>query len=196
MIQEETKDQNFQNTQTEENQMNVENTENVTDNNISENDETSGNAQLSENEMLKTEVGELKDKYIRLYSEFDNFRRRTSKEKMEFFKTANEDLMNSLLPVLDDFERAQKAMKPAENNEAITEGINLIQSKLFKTLEGKGLKIMDTNVGSEFNSELHEAITQSPAPSPELKGKVIDVLEKGYYLNEKVIRFAKVIIGS
>lgn len=149
-----------------------------------------------EKDILKAEVGELKDKYLRLYSEFDNFRRRTSKEKVDFFKTANEDLMSTLIPVLDDFERAHKSMTDSKINEAVAEGITLIYHKLTKTLESKGLRPMEAQLGLPFNSELHEAITQSPAPSEDLKGKIIDVLEKGYYLNDKVIRFAKVIIGS
>jgi molecular chaperone GrpE len=146
-------------------------------------------------DILKNEVGELKDKYIRLYSEFENFRRRTSKEKIDMIKSANEDVILSLLPVVDDFERAQKAFQDIEGNDPVKEGINLIQNKLYKTLESKGLKPMDA-MGKEFNSDLHEAITQSPAPSDDLKGKIIDVLEKGYYLNDKVIRHAKVVIGS
>ncbi len=190
MVQEENKDQNVENNTTQE--ANANDQGNNTESNAQE---TPADA-TSETEALKTEVGELKEKYIRLYSEFDNFRRRTSKEKLDFFKTANEDLMNSLLPVLDDFERAHKALSSNEGSDAIKEGINLIYNKLFKTLEQKGLKKMEVGAGSDFNSELHEAITQSPAPSAELKGKIIDVVEKGYYLNEKVIRFAKVIIGA
>lgn len=148
-----------------------------------------------ENESLKKEVEELKDKYLRLYSEFENFRRRTSKERIDLLKAAGEDILTSLLPVLDDFERAQKSMKESTDVQAIKEGVDLIHHKLFRTLEGKGLKPMES-VGKEFNSELHEAITQSPAPSEDLKGKVIDEVEKGYLLSEKVIRYAKVIIGS
>jgi molecular chaperone GrpE len=146
-------------------------------------------------DILKNEIGELKDKYIRLYSEFENFRRRTSKEKIDMMKAANEETIISLLPVVDDFERAQKAFSDAPGNDAIKEGISLIQNKLYKTLESKGLKPMN-DLGKEFNSDLHEAITQQPAPSEDLKGKIIEVLEKGYYLNDKVIRHAKVVIGS
>ncbi|MFL5730573.1 MAG: nucleotide exchange factor GrpE [Cytophagaceae bacterium] len=146
-------------------------------------------------DILKNEVGELKDKYIRLYSEFENFRRRTSKEKIDMIKAANEDVIVSLLSVVDDFERAQKAFSNSAENDPAREGINLIYNKLYRTLESKGLKPMDA-LGKEFNSDLHEAITQSPAPSEDLKGKIIDVLEKGYYLNDKVIRHAKVVIGS
>jgi len=148
-----------------------------------------------EKELLKNEVAELKDKYLRLYSEFENFRRRTAKERIDLVKTANEDVLASLLPILDDFERGIKSMNEAKEVSALKEGINLIYNKLFRTLEAKGLKPMNA-VGNEFNSELHEAITQIPAPSEEMKGKVVDEVEKGYYLNEKVIRFAKVVIGS
>lgn len=149
-----------------------------------------------EKELLKNEVSELKDKYLRLYSEFENFRRRTAKERIDLVKTANEDVLASLLPILDDFERGIRSMNnEAKEVSALKEGINLIYNKLFRTLESKGLKPMNA-VGNEFNSELHEAITQIPAPSDEMKGKVVDEVEKGYYLNDKVIRFAKVVIGS
>ena len=145
--------------------------------------------------ILKNEVGELKDKYLRLYSEFENFRRRTSKERIDHIKTANEEVIASLIPVLDDFERALKSINEGAEANPLKEGVNLIHAKLYRTLEAKGLKPMDV-LGKEFDSEQMEAITSSPAPSAELKNKVIDVLEKGYYLNDKVIRFAKVIIGS
>lgn len=151
---------------------------------------------LSETEQQKIEIAELKDKYLRLFSEFDNHKKRTSKEKIEFFKTANEDLMSALIPVLDDFERAQKAITPTTELGTVLEGMNLIHNKLLKTLENKGLKPMNTEAGKDFDTELHEAITQFPAPSDALKGKVIDTAEKGYFLNDKVVRFAKVIIGS
>ena len=161
-------------------------------------DDTQGENEViqpSENELLKTEVAELKDKYLRLFSEFDNHKKRTSKEKLEFLKTANEDLMSALLPVLDDFERAQKSISETTQVETIVEGINLIYNKLLKTLENKGLKPMDTSEGKTFDTELHEAITQFAAPKEDLKGKVIDTAEKGYFLNDRVVRFAKVIIG-
>lgn len=144
---------------------------------------------------LQQELGEQKEKYIRLYSEFDNFRRRTAKEKSELIKTATEDLMKSLLPVLDDAQRAQKAVETSQDIEALREGLQLVFGKLFKTLESNGLKPMNAN-GTPFDADLHEAITQIPAPTDELKGKVIDEVEKGYYLHEKPIRFAKVVIGA
>jgi molecular chaperone GrpE len=148
----------------------------------------------AENESLKKEVAELKDKHLRLYSEFDNFRKRTAKEKLDLVKTANEDVLLSMLTVLDDFERAQKSIDEAQDTNTVKEGIALIHHKLFKTLESKGLKPMES-IGKEFDVEMHEAITQAPAPSEDMKGKVVTEVEKGYYLNDKVIRFAKVIIG-
>ena len=141
---------------------------------------------------LKEEIAESKDKYIRLYSEFENFRRRTSKEKLEMIQSAGEQLLKQLVPVLDDFERAEKAF--ASNN-TDAEGFLLIQSKFRKVLEANGIKTMDVKKGSDFDADLHEAIAQVPAEE-ELKGKVVEVVEKGYLLNEKVIRFAKVVVGS
>lgn len=153
---------------------------------------------VEENELTKAlkEADELRDKYLRLYSEFENFRRRTSKEKGDLIKSANEDVLVALLPVIDDFERARKSMNDSIGIEGIREGIELVFNKLYKTLESKGLKAMESPIGKEFDSEIQEAITQAPAPSEDLKGKVIDEIEKGYCLNDKVIRFAKVIIGS
>jgi molecular chaperone GrpE len=143
---------------------------------------------------LQSEVAEQKDKYIRLYSEFENFRRRTAKEKLEMIQSANEQLLKALLPVVDDFERAEKSFKDKDSKEL--EGFFLIYNKFKKTLDQYGVKTMEAGVGSEFNPDLHEAITQIPAPDEKLKGKIVDVVEKGYLLNEKVIRFAKVVIGS
>ena len=141
------------------------------------------------------EVAELKDKYLRLYADFENFRRRTAKEKLDLIGSANEGLLKALIPVIDDFERAIQSMEKTEDVAALKEGVSLIYNKLYKTLEGKGLKPM-TSKGEPFNADLHESVTQFPAPSDDLKGKVIDEVEKGYYLNDKVIRFAKVIVGS
>jgi len=143
---------------------------------------------------LKDELAEAKDKYIRLYAEFDNFRRRSSKEKLEMIQSANEQLLQSLLPIADDFERAEKAFKDRNDKEA--EGFFLIQNKFKKTLEQYGVKAMETPKGTVFNPDLQEAITQVAAPEEKLKGKVIDAVEKGYLLNDKVIRFAKVVVGS
>ena len=147
---------------------------------------------------LEAALAEQKEKYIRLYADFENFRRRTAKEKTDFLLTANADLVKALLPIVDDFERALKALQQQQNSdiEATKEGIQLIASKLSKTLEQKGLQLMEVKVGDDFNSDMHEAITQIPAPSEALKGKVVDVVEKGYYMGEKLIRFAKVVIGQ
>ena len=160
--------------------------------------ETEGGA-LENNEVnailiLQNEVTAQKDKFIRLYSEFENFRRRTAKEKLEMIQSANEQLLSNLLPVVDDFERAEKSLK--EKNDKDLEGIFLIQNKFKKTLEQYGVKVMDVKSGSDFNPDLHEAITQIPTTEDKLKGKVVDVVESGYLLNDKVIRFAKVVVGS
>ena len=151
---------------------------------------------LSAEEKLQAEVAEAKDKYLRLYSEFENFRRRNAKERLELVKTASSDLIEQLLPVLDDFERAREANQSQEDPQAIKEGFDLIHNKLFKSLEAKGLKVMDTAKGTDFDTEMHEAVTRFPVEEEPLKGKIIDTAEKGYYLGEKVIRFAKVAIGA
>jgi molecular chaperone GrpE len=143
---------------------------------------------------LREELEGAKDKYLRLYSEFENFRKRTAREKLELIQSANEQLIKSLLPVADDFERAENAF--ADKNNKDFAGFFLIYSKLKKVLELYGVKTMDAGQGSDFNADLHEAITQVPSPTPELKGKIIDVVEKGYLLNDKVIRYAKVVVGN
>jgi molecular chaperone GrpE len=171
----------------------------ATENEEVNNEEQEGNngTEESELEKLKAEVQDYKDKYIRLYSEFENFRRRTSKEKLELSKSASEEVMSALLPVVDDFDRTQKAMTNEKADlESIREGVNLVYDKFKKTLEKKGLKQMEVGKGSEFDVEMHEAITQIPAPEDKLKGKVVDVIEKGYYLGDKIIRFAKVVTGA
>ncbi len=142
---------------------------------------------------LQDELAEAKDKYVRLYAEFENHRRRTAREKLEMIQGANEVLLKSLLPVVDDFERAEKSFKDKNDKEA--EGFFLIQNKFKKVLDQTGVKPMDTKNGDEFNPDLHEAITSVPADD-KLKGKIVDVVEKGYLLNEKVIRFAKVVTGN
>lgn len=143
---------------------------------------------------LEQELAEQKDKYLRMYSEFENFRRRTAREKLDMIKTANESMATALLPILDDFERALKTFE--ESDDKRKEGILLIYDKLKKTLEQKGVTVMDIKAGDDFDAEFQEAITQIPAPEEKLKGKVVDVVEKGYTLGEKVIRFAKVVIGA
>lgn len=151
---------------------------------------------LSKEESLQIDLAEAKDKYIRLYSEFENFRRRTSKEKLEMASTANASLMEALLPVLDDFERALKNMDEKAEANSMREGVELIQTKMNNILTQKGLKLMEVTAGDEFDADKHEAITQIPAPEEALKGKIVDVVEKGYTLGERVIRFAKVVTGA
>lgn len=158
--------------------------------------ETPEEEEVDELSKLQAELSESKDKYLRLYSEFDNYRRRTSKERLELIKTAGEDIITSLLPVIDDFERAQKSLDEKADVKAVLEGIDLIYNKFYKALEAKGVKSIDIKQGADFDPEIQEAITQIPAPSEKLKGKVVDVIEKGYYLEEKVIRFAKVVTGA
>ncbi|MBG6236331.1 molecular chaperone GrpE [Pedobacter sp. CAN_A7] len=149
----------------------------------------------SAEEKLELENAALNDKYLRLFAEFDNYKRRTQKERVELLQTAGKDVLVSLLTVLDDFDRANKANENATDVAAVQEGVNLVHTKLKSILTQKGLKEMES-INTEFDTDLHEAITKIPAPSEDLKGKVVDVLEKGYTLNDKVIRFAKVVVGS
>jgi len=151
--------------------------------------------EISAEEKLKLENAALNDKYLRLFAEFDNFKRRTQKERVELLQTAGKDVIISMLPVLDDFDRANKATENATDINAIREGVQLVHSKLKGILVQKGLKEMES-INTAFDTDLHEAITKIPAPTDDLKGKVIDELEKGYTLNDKVIRFAKVVVGS
>ena len=151
--------------------------------------------ELSVEEKLNAELAESKDKYIRLSAEFDNYRKRTSKERVELIQSAGKDVITKLLSTVDDFDRALKAMETATDVESIKTGIDIVNNKFRQTLEQQGLKEMDV-LGKEFDADLQEAITAIPAPTPDLKNKVIDVIEKGYYLNDKVIRHAKVIIGQ
>lgn len=144
---------------------------------------------------IKEELALANDKYLRLYAEFDNFRRRTIKEREEARKLEGKDLIVSLLPVLDDFERALKSMEKASDVASVKEGVLLIQNKLKSALTKNGLKEMES-IGNDFDPELQEAITNIPAPTEDMKGKVIDEAEKGYYLNDKVVRFAKVVVGA
>jgi molecular chaperone GrpE len=144
---------------------------------------------------LQDALEEMKDKHLRMVAEFDNFRRRTAKERMELTQTAGKEVLQSLLSVLDDVERASKQLETTTDLTILKEGISLVFNKFRATLQQKGLKAMDA-VNTEFNPDLHEAITEIPAPSPKMVGKVIDVVENGYYLNDKLIRFAKVVVGK
>jgi molecular chaperone GrpE len=151
--------------------------------------------ELSVEEQLTKDLANEKDKFLRLFAEFENYKRRTTKERIELFKTANADVVSALLPVLDDFDRAIVEIAKSEN-EAVTKGVELIHEKLKNTLSAKGLEVVDVNAGDAFNADFAEAITQIPAPSDDLKGKIVDVLEKGYKLGDKIIRFPKVVIGQ
>ncbi|MFI1743524.1 nucleotide exchange factor GrpE [Thalassobellus sediminis] len=147
-------------------------------------------------EKLQAEVQQEKDKFLRLFAEFENYKKRTSRERIELFSTASEDVMKTLLPILDDFERALSHIDEDKEAEALRQGVLLIYNKLVSTLEQKGLKVITVEKGEAFNADDHEAITQIPAPTDDMKGKIIDVIEKGYKLGEKVIRFPKVVIGQ
>ncbi|APY00868.1 molecular chaperone GrpE [Lacinutrix venerupis] len=158
--------------------------------------ETAEVEELSVEDKLKEELGQEKDKFLRLFAEFENYKKRTSKERIELFKTASKDVMVSMLPVLDDFERALMHIEDDKEAEELRKGVVLIYQKLLTTLNQKGLAAMEVKNGDVFDSEIHQAITQVPAPSEDLKGKIIDVVEKGYLLGETVIRFPKVVIGQ
>ena len=145
-------------------------------------------------EAEKAKYAELNDKYLRLFSEFDNFRKRTAKEKLELTATASENVIKDILPVFDDFERALQNMEK-NGNEADMQGVTLIFNKLKNTLKNKGLEEIEA-MGAEFNTDEHEALTLIPAPEEDKKGKVLDVIQKGYKLNGKVIRFARVVVGN
>lgn len=161
--------------------------------------ENPSETQSIDNEIEENEIDHLqveKDKYLRLYSEFENFRRRTTKERLEWMQTASKDVILNVLPVIDDMERALKSMETASDiSKSAIEGMELIYKKLYSIMEKTGLKPMNAQ-GQPFDPELHEAITQFPAPSPDMVGKVVDEVEKGYLLNDKVIRFAKVVVGN
>ncbi|TSJ40802.1 nucleotide exchange factor GrpE [Mucilaginibacter corticis] len=175
----------------------VENTDAINDAIDTETEEVTGSAidEKSAEDLLKEEISLANDKYLRLYAEFDNFRRRTTKERVDLLQQAGKEVIVSLIPVIDDFERAVKSMENATDVRAVKEGVILVQNKLNNILGQKGLKPMES-IGQPFDADLHEAITNIPAPTDDMKGKVIDEMEKGYYLNDKVIRFAKVIVGA
>ena len=163
--------------------------EQVAENQVVEKDEKTVEEQLEES--LQQE----KDKFLRLFAEFENYKRRTAKERIDLFKTANEEVMQALLPILDDFDRAYQEISKTEENDLL-KGVELIKNKLRNTLNQKGLEEIDLNEGDAFNADHHEAVTQIPAPTDDLKGKIIDVIEKGYKLGDKTIRFPKVVIGQ
>ncbi len=172
-----------------------------TEMNINSDADIPGNTHLSnpdsENvvEKFQAELDEQKDKYIRLFAEFDNFKRRNAKERIELIQTAGKEVITALLDVMDDCDRAEKQIQSSDDLQQIKEGINLVFGKLRNTLQSKGLKAMDS-INTDFDVEKHEAITEIPAPTPNLVDKVVDEVQKGYYLNDKIIRFAKVVVGK
>lgn len=174
---------------TEETTQNAENSQEETQ------EESAPVEEKSELELAQEAVLIANDKYLRLYSEFDNFRKRTAKEKLDTIKSASEDVIKNMLPIVDDFKRAMAHNQEVNDADAIKQGFELIYNKLFKSLEAKGLKKIDA-MGEVFNADIHEAITNIPAPSEDMKGKIMDVVEEGYYLGDKIIRFPKVVIGQ
>ena len=151
--------------------------------------------EISREEQLTQDLASEKDKFLRLFAEFENYKRRTARERIELFKTANQEVLLALLPVLDDFDRALSEIKKTDDN-ILIKGVELIQEKLKNTLVSKGLEQVDVKAGDAFDADFAEAITQIPAPSPKMKGKIVDVIEKGYKLGDKIIRFPKVVIGN
>lgn len=174
-------EQNLENQEVENQNSNPENQEDV--------------EEISETDRLNEELAKEKDRYVRLFAEFENYKRRTSKERIEMFKTAGREVIESLLPVLDDLERALVELKKSDDKELL-QGVELIQNKLIKTLESKGLEKMHVKEGDKFDADLHEAITQIPAPKKKLKGKIVDVIQNGYTLGDKIIRYPKVVTGA
>lgn len=145
--------------------------------------------------VLKNEISEQKDKYLRLFAEFDNFKKRNAKERIDLFKTAGQDVIRDLLPILDDFQRADKAYEQDKNAENYANGVKLIQEKFTRILQSKGLKAIES-IGKDFDVSQHEAIVEAPAPNDKLKGKIIDEIETGYTLNDTIIRYTKVVVGK
>lgn len=165
-----------------------------------EKDTPAVNSDAEENEAdalskLKDEVAMEKDRYLRLFAEFENYKKRTSRERIELFKTAGQEVIIAILPILDDFDRALAEIKKSDNDDHFT-GVNLINLKLREALKMKGLEPIETQQGETFDAEIHEAITQIPAPDEKMKGKIIDVVETGYKLGDKIIRYPKVVIGQ
>lgn len=177
--------------------MSTENTDKNPIENEAENviNEVEAAEELSVEAQLQEELAKEKDKFLRLFAEFENFKKRTTKERIDLFRTANQEVLQALLPVLDDFDRALAQIAKSEDD-VMLKGVELIHEKLKSTLVSKGLELVEVKTGDDFNPDFAEAITQIPAPSDELKGKVVDVVEKGYKLGDKIIRFPKVVIGQ
>lgn len=178
-------------TEVKDQEVNTENTSVKEENNTQE--ET---VEQTKEEKLEAELAASKDQFLRLFAEFENYKRRTSKERIELFSTANQELMTVLIPIMDDFDRALKNIEATEENKAALDGITLIKNKFEGVLKAKGLSAMESTVGKEFDVDEMEAITKIPAPTPEMAGKVIDEVEKGYRLGEKILRYAKVVVGE
>ena len=181
---------------------NKENTQDIedmhADGNLHENSTTetaTASEEVSELDQLKNDLETEKDKFLRLFAEFENYKRRTTKERIELFKTAGQEVIQSLLPVMDDFDRAMAEIEKAKDKE-LAKGVGLISNKFKETLKSKGLEEVKVKAGDAFDAELHEAITQIPAPTKKMVGKIVDVVEKGYTLGDKVIRFPKVVTGK
>ena len=177
--------------------MNTENTEKEPIDNENENvvNEVETAEELSVEEQLQEELVKEKDKFLRLFAEFENYKKRTTKERIDLFRTANQEVLQAILPVLDDFDRAMVQIAKSDD-ETLLKGVELIHEKLKSTLESKGLEQVEIKAGDVFNADFAEAITQIPAPTDDLKGKIVDVVEKGYKLGDKIIRFPKVVIGN
>lgn len=165
------------------------------DGNLQEDIATETAEELSEVDQLKKDLETEKDKFLRLFAEFENYKRRTTKERLELFKTAGQEVIQSLLPVLDDFDRALTEIEKAKDKE-LAKGVGLISNKLKETLKSKGLEETKVKAGDAFDAEIHDAITQIPAPNKKMVGKIVDVVEKGYTLGDKIIRFPKVVTGK
>ncbi len=173
----------------------LENQDDLVENDAENGIENEESDESSENNEQEEQITELKDKYLRLAAEFENYKRRTVKEKLNMMGTAARDTLSALLPVLDDFDRAKKNAEDENSKEPFSEGVMMVYNKLTSTLQQKGMKAMESN-GEVFDPELHEAITEIPAPTEDMKGKVIDTVEKGYYLNDIILRHAKVVVGK
>lgn len=171
----------------------TENSDDSTENGASEETELTEEDRIAQ---LEKQLSDQKDKNLRLFADFENLRKRTAKERIELYSTANQELMSALLPVVDDFGRAMKNLKTLDAKKEVLEGVELIQSKFQNILESKGLKAMDDTTGKEFDVDVMEAITKIPAPTPDMGGKVIDEIEKGYKLGEKILRYSKVVVGE
>lgn len=175
--------------------MSTENSEKECEVNENTVNEVESAAELTVEEQLQEDLAKEKDKFLRLFAEFENFKKRTTKERIDLFKTANEEVLQAMLPVLDDFDRAMVEISKSDDA-VLLKGVELIHEKLKNTLVSKGLEQIEVRAGDAFNADYAEAITQIPAPSDELKGKIVDVIEKGYKLGDKIIRFPKVVTGQ